>query len=48
MRLFQSLGLGFAAAHSVNDQLAASVGGTKLCGYFSGDTVRLEDSIELG
>lgn len=50
MRLLQSIGLGLVAAannSTVNDQLVAAVGGTKLCGYLTGDAVQLADSVEL-
>merc|ERR1739848_671620 len=48
MRLLKSIGLGLAAAStSVNDQLVTAVGGTRLCGYFTGDSVRLSEEVEL-
>ena len=48
MRLVQSIGLGLAAAaNTINDELVTAVGGTRICGYLTGDTVRLADSVEL-
>ena len=48
MKLLQSIGLGLAAASTtINDQLVTAVGGTRLCGYFTGDSVRLSEEVEL-
>ena len=48
MKLWQSIGaLGLVSSQALNDQLTESVGGTKLCGFFTGDSVHLTDSIEI-
>jgi hypothetical protein len=49
MKILQNLGLGLAAAtnSTVNQALASFLGGTKLCGYFTGESFNMQEEMEL-
>ena len=41
------LAVATTAENSVNDQLTQAIGGTRLCGFLTGDSVNISETVEL-